>query len=63
MFMARRSVRRVLVPIWCKRIIPSLKRRNSSKNSNKSIPLFLRRTRKRAIVSLVARLGTMLESV
>jgi len=62
--MARRSVRGVLVPMWYRRIILSPKRRNSSKNSNKSLPLLLRkrRTRKKKIVSLVASLGTMLES-
>jgi len=64
-FVARKLVRGVLVPMWCRKILPSPNRRNFRKNSNKSLPLLLRRrrkTRKRKIVSLVASLGTMLES-
>ena len=62
MSVARRSVRGVLVPMWCRKILPSPNRRNFRKNSNKSLPLLLRRRRTREIVSLVASLSTMLES-
>jgi hypothetical protein len=64
---ARRSLREILVHMWCKRIIPSHRKRNSSKNSSKSPPLLSRRvrsrTRRKKIVSPVPSLGTMQESV
>jgi hypothetical protein len=60
----RKLVRRVLVPMWYIKILPNPTRRNFSKNLNKNLPLLLRRrTRKRKKISLVASLGTMLESV
>jgi hypothetical protein len=63
---ARRSVRGVLAHMWCKRIIPSHRKRNYSKNSNKSPPLLSRRvrsrTRRKGIVSPMESLGTMQES-
>jgi hypothetical protein len=53
--------------MWCKRIISNHRKRNFSKNSSKNPPLLsrriTRRTRRRGIVSPVASLGTMLESV
>jgi hypothetical protein len=64
MFVARKLLREVLVPMWCRKILKIPTSRNSSKSSNKR-PLQLlrrrrRRTRKRKISSLVASLGIML---
>jgi len=65
MFVARKLLREVLVPMWCRKILNTPTRRNSSKNSNKRTVYLLRRrrrrrTRKRGIVSLVASLGIIL---
>jgi hypothetical protein len=60
-FVARKLLREVLVPMWCKKILKSPTRRNSSKNSNKrTLHLLRRRTRKKEIALLVANLGIML---
>jgi len=64
---ARKPLREVLVPMWCRKILNTPTRRNSSKNSNKRTLHLLRRrrrrTRKMGIVSLVASLGIMLRIV
>jgi hypothetical protein len=55
---ARKLLREVLVPMWCRKI---LTRRNSSKNSNKRTLLLLRRrTRRKAIATPAANLGIIL---
>jgi hypothetical protein len=49
--------------MWCRKILNTFTRRNSSKNSNKRTLHLLRRRRtirKRGIISLVASLGIML---
>ena len=59
---AKKLLREVLVPTWCRKILNTPTRRNSSKNSNKRTLHLLKRrkTRKRGIVSLVASLHIML---
>jgi len=61
-FVARKLLREVLVPMWCRKILNTSTRRNSSKNSNKKTLHLLRRRRRKKtkIVSLVASLGIML---
>jgi hypothetical protein len=64
MSMARKLLREVLVPMWCRKILKIPTRRNSSKNSNKRpLHLLRRRTRKKKIASLVASPGIMLQIV
>ena len=58
---ARKLLREVLVPMWCRKILKILTRRNSSKSSNKrQLHILRRRRRKRKIASLVASSGIML---
>jgi hypothetical protein len=58
---ARNLLREVLVPMWCRKFLKILTRRNSSKNSNKRTLLLLRRrTRRKAIATPAANLGIML---
>ena len=59
--MAKKLLREVLVPMWCRKILKILTRRNSSKSSNKrQLHILRRRRRKRKIASLVASSGIML---
>jgi hypothetical protein len=58
---ARKLLREVLVPMWCRKILKILTRRNSSKNSNKRTLLLLRRrTRRKATATPAENLGIML---
>jgi len=61
-FVARKLVRGVLVPMWCRKIFKIPTRKISSKSSNKGSLHLLRRrrTRKRKNASLVASPGIML---
>ena len=60
---AKKLLREVLVPTWCRKILNTPTRRNFSKNSNKRTLHLLRRRRKRRIVSLMASMGIMLRIV
>jgi hypothetical protein len=56
------GAREILVPMWCRKFLKTLTRRNFSKNSNKrTLHLLRRRRRKRKIVSLVVSPGIMLK--
>jgi hypothetical protein len=60
MFIARKLLREVLVPMWCIKIFRIFARRSSSKSSNKNNALFNKKKEKTA--SIVSSLSIMLAS-